>query len=180
MRIISGKYRAMKLAEITCDGVRPTSDRVKESLFNLLFTVSGKRCLDLFCGSGGFGLECISRGAEFVAFNDSSTESLKVLEKNLKRLKDEKGYRVTKLDYAAYLSGGNTKFDIIFLDPPYASESGLSALKLIAKHKNLSSDGVVVFECDRPFKGEAEGLEKFDERKYGKTYITFFKQKAVN
>ena len=174
MRIISGKYRSMVLAEIKCDGVRPTSDRVKESLFNLLYgRVAGSTCLDLFCGSGNLGLECISRGAEFVHFNDRSKDSLAVLNKNLARLKGETNFKVTLSDFSDCLKGDKS-YDIIFIDPPYASDCGVRALELIAKYKKLTPNGVAVYERDRPFEGEIEGLKQFDERKYGKTYITFF------
>ena len=85
MRIISGKYRGMKLTGFEGTEIRPTADRVKESLFNILYgRVAGTRVLDLFCGSGSLGIECLSRGAEFVHFNDISAESTSLLKKNLK------------------------------------------------------------------------------------------------
>ena len=99
MRIISGKYRGLKLAEFDGSDVRPTADRVKESLFNVLFgRVVGARVLDLFCGSGNLGIECLSRGAEIVHFNDISPASINVLKKNLARLKNERNYKITNLD----------------------------------------------------------------------------------
>ena len=171
MRIISGKYRGMVLAEFKGESIRPTADRVKESLFNILYSrISGARVLDMFCGSGNLGIECISRGALTVHFNDISKDSIAVLKKNLSRIEGE--YKITNCDFSRCMKAED-KYDLIFIDPPYASDAGIEALKLVAAH--LSEDGVVVFERDRSFEGETEGLEKFDERKYGKTYLTFFK-----
>ena len=90
MRIVSGKYRGMKLVGFEGRDIRPTADRVKESLFNILReSVVGADVLDLFCGSGNLGIECLSRGAEFVRFNDISKASITVLKSNLARLKDD-------------------------------------------------------------------------------------------
>lgn len=173
MRIISGKYRGLKLAEFEGADIRPTADRVKESLFNILYgRVAGARALDLFCGSGNLGIECLSRGAESVHFNDCSTESVKVLKQNLQKIK-ETGFSVTNLDYAACLARVNG-FDLIFIDPPYRLDIGAPALRLIAEKRILNSGGIAVYERDRAFFGEIEGLKVFDERKYGNTYLTFF------
>lgn len=180
MRIISGKHRGMKLAEFAGDDIRPTADRVKESLFSIISAyVAGARALDLFCGSGGLGLECISRGAQSVHFNDISAESLAVLKKNLSKLKDESGYVITNLDHSVCLGRVRGTFDIIFIDPPYRSEAGAAALKIIAERCILSEDGIAVYERDRPFTGEIAGLELYDTRRYGKTYLSFFRRASI-
>ena len=172
MRIISGKYKGLVLAGFKGENIRPTADRVKESLFNIIFSsVSGSRVLDMFCGSGNLGLECISRGAAFVHFNDISKDSLAVLKKNLSRI--DGNYKITNCDFSCCIKAGD-EYDLIFIDPPYASDAGIKALKLIANH--LSKDGIAVFERDRLFEGEIAGLEKTDERKYGKTVLSFFKK----
>lgn len=172
MRIVSGKYRGMTLAAFSGAEIRPTADRVKESLFNILSSrVAGARVLDMFCGSGNLGIECISRGAEFVQFNDISRDSISVLKKNLSRI--EGNFTVTNCDFSNCLKPAD-KFDLIFIDPPYASDAGIKALRLIAAH--LKDGGIAVYERDRSFDGEVEGIEKYDERKYGKTYLTFFKR----
>lgn len=176
MRINSGKHRGRKLAEFSAEGIRPTSDRAKESLFNILSTkVSGATVLDLFCGSGSIGLECVSRGADKVYFVDKSASSVAVLKKNVSLLKEESCCVVTISDYLVYLKGCGVKFDIIFLDPPYAEEFGTPALEVIAQRGLLKEGGVAIYERDRSFQGEISGLEKVDERKYGKAYLTFFK-----
>lgn len=181
MRIISGKYRGLKLAEFTGAEIRPTADRVKESLFNILSAnaefdgVAGADVLDLFCGSGNLGIECLSRGANSVCFNDLSADSVAVLKKNLAKLKDCGICKVFNLDFSACLARLSGQFDLIFIDPPYKLEAGLSALEIIGKNKLLKDGGIAVYERDRSFQGEVAGLCKFDERKYGKTFITFFK-----
>lgn len=174
MRIISGKYRSLVLAEFKGEDIRPTADRVKESLFNIIAqSVPSARALDLFCGSGGLGLECISRGADFVHFNDISADSLKVLKKNLSRIK-EQNYKITNQNFSDCLATLSGKFDLIFLDPPYRLEAGWEALKIVAARNLLSEDGIAVLERDRAFEGEIDGLKLYDERKYGKTYLSFF------
>lgn len=180
MRIIGGKYRSRVLSEFAGDDVRPTSDRVKESLFNILaLKLYGARILDLFSGSGALGLESLSRGAKEVVFNDCAKESLAILKKNLVALKIAANGEEAKLsncDYAVCLENVRGTFDVIFIDPPYRFEYGVNALKKIAEKGLLSENGIAVYERDRPFEGEIVGLEKYDERKYGKTYLTFFRR----
>nr|MDE7439293.1 23S rRNA (adenine(2030)-N(6))-methyltransferase RlmJ [Clostridia bacterium] len=128
MRIISGKYRGRVLCEFKGEDIRPTADRVKESLFNIISSrVSGARVLDMFCGSGNLGIECISRGAEFVHFNDVSKDSIALLKKNLNKI--EGNYNITCCDFFLCLKAG-AKYDLIFIDPPYASDAGIKALEL--------------------------------------------------
>lgn len=173
MRIISGKHRGMKLVGFEGMDIRPTADRVKESLFNILYgRIAGARVLDLFSGTGGVGIECLSRGADTVHFNDVSAQSIAVLKSNLAKLK-ETNCTVTNLDYSSCLARGGV-YDFIFIDPPYKSEAGLSALEIIGKNKLLTIGGVAVYERDIPFTGNINGLKLVDERKYGKTYLTFF------
>ncbi len=180
MRIIGGKYRSRVLSDFAGESVRPTSDRVKESLFNILFLkLRGARILDLFAGSGALGLESISRGAKEVVFNDCSKDSLFILKKNLSALKIQPNGEEAKLingDYLVCLQNLCGVFDIIFLDPPYAQDFGEKALEKIADRGLLADGGIAVYERDRAFEGEIDGLEKYDERKYGKTYLSFFRK----
>ncbi len=178
MRIIGGKYKGRALAEFDGKAVRPTADRVKESLFNILFLkIRGARALDLFSGSGALGLECLSREAAEVVFNDLSRDSLAILRKNMKALKIEEGksVKVYNYDFKTCLGVLEGKFDLVLIDPPYAGSFGEEALETIAKRGLLSEDGIAVFESDRKTEREFAGLEKYDERKYGKTYLSFFR-----
>lgn len=176
MRIIGGKYRSLTLAEFRGENIRPTADRVKESLFNIISArVQGAKALDLFCGSGNLGIECISRGADRVVFNDISKDSLAVLKKNLAKLKGESNFEVFNRDFAVLLNSLSEKFDLIFLDPPYRLNAGAQALEIIARKNLLSGDGIAVLERDKPFSEEIKGLELYDERKYGITFLSFFR-----
>ncbi len=173
MRVIGGQYRSRKLAEFGGQAIRPTADRTRESLFNILRLAPGARFLDAFCGSGAVGIEAVSRGAECV-FLDVSPESAKVAEKNFALLGiPAKVLRARAEDYLAHTE---EKFDVIFLDPPYRSASGGAALEIIGKREVLKENGVAVFEHEEPFTGEIAGLQKKDERKYGRAYLTFFKK----
>ena len=182
MRIIGGKFRSRVLAEFPGKDVRPTSDRAKEALFNILaFKMPNARVLDLFAGSGNLGLESLSRGAKEAVFNDVSKESLAIVKKNLTALKlsiNGEEAKVCNYDYAICLDVVKGGFDIIFLDPPYTLDIGEKALKKISEKGLLNPDGVVVYERDVPFIGEIAGLTKYDERRYGKAYFSFFKREA--
>ena len=179
MRIIGGEYRSRVLKDFAGEDIRPTSDRAREALFNILsMKVRGARVLDLFAGSGALGLESLSRGASEVVFNDLSKESLAVLKGNLATLKLTVGEKVKlkNYDFAVCLDSLAPAFDLIFIDPPYKFDYGKPALEKIVQKGLLAENGVAVYERDRPFEGEVDGLEKFDERKYGKAYLTFFKR----
>ncbi len=179
MRIVGGKYRSRVLAEFSGMDVRPTSDRAKEALFNILaFQTPNARVLDLFAGSGSLGLEALSRGASGVVFNDVAKESVSIIKKNLHSLKISINGDVCvyQYDYATCLDVVRGEFDLIFIDPPYRLDIGKNVLEKIAKNKLLSERGIAVYERDCPFEGEVDGLEKYDERKYGKAYLTFFRK----
>lgn len=181
MRIIGGEFRSRVLAQFDGENVRPTSDRAREALFNILaYKVRGARVLDVFAGSGALGLESLSRGAKEVLFNDISKDSVAIIKRNLTTLKIPVGgerAKVVQGDYLTLLETVRGQFDLILLDPPYAQEFALSALAVIAKRQLLTADGIVVYERDRAFVGEVDGLEQYDERKYGKAFLTFFRRK---
>lgn len=172
MRIIAGTYRGKKLTSFDGMDIRPTSDRVKESLFAILSDrVIGASVLDLFAGSGNLGIECLSRGASFVHFNDLAQSSLNVLKKNLDSVRAT-NYKISKGDFRACLMGKG-EYDLIFIDPPYASEFGVEALRLIAKGK-LSERGIAIFENESEG-ATIEGLELYDTRSYGRTKLHFYR-----
>ena len=182
MRIIGGKYRGRVLSSFEGEAVRPTSDRAREALFNILaMQTRGARVLDLFCGSGALGLEAYSRGASEVVFNDLSKDSLAILKKNLNALKITTGreIKVCNYDYVACLDIQKGGFDLILIDPPYRLDCGATALEKIVKKELLSKDGIVVYEWDKPLDVEMEGLERYDERRYGKAYFTFYKKVTI-
>ena len=174
MRIIAGKYRGKKLAPIQGDGIRPTPDRVKESLFQILSArIANARVLDLFAGSGALGIECLSRGAKEVVFNDGSREGLLLVQRNLKLVGENA--RVTNLDFRTSLKTQEKKFDLIFCDPPYKESYLKEILEVIAARALLHEDGLVIYESEREETG-AEGWVLADLRKYGRTMVGMWKQ----
>lgn len=177
MRIIGGKDSGRKIQSPKSDKTRPSSDRLKESLFNILRgQVSGARCLDLFAGSGALGLEMISRGADFVYLCDKSRESQRIIEKNIKDLGYENRTELLKMDFRKaltkdYLSG---HIDLIYIDPPYNQGFEDEALELILSLSNFDHQSLVIVETEYVLKTPS-GYELCDQRKYGRAVLTFLK-----
>lgn len=177
MRIIAGKHRGRKLAAFEGFGIRPTPDRVKESLFQMLSDrIAGARVLDLFAGSGALGLEALSRGAREAVFNDVSPENIKTLRKNL-ALTGEYA-EVKNLDFSVFLDGAAGKFDLIFCDPPYAENFCGAVLARIAARSLLKEGGLVVYESEREEVAPAS-WKLVRRRAYGRTVISFFSEDGV-
>ena len=175
MRVIAGSFKGKKLCEFKGNKIRPTADRTKESLFNII-KVEGKTFLDLFCGSGSIGIEAISRGAKKVTFTDVDKESVALAEKNLKSVKREE--KVFCIDAKTFLSKAAEKFDYIFIDPPYATTLGVETLKIISERNLLNSGGTAVLETDKDEDFLIDGLTLTDKRKYGKARLYFFGAKV--
>lgn len=172
MRITGGKYRSRVLCGFEGDAVRPTSDRTRESLFQILRErIKGASVLDLFAGSGAVGIEALSHGARTATFTDARKESVELVKKNLAIL-NERG-TVVFCDALSFLERTEEKYDFIFLDPPYKSDLGEKALALILKRRILADDGVCVFETENPALSDT-GLWLFDERKYGRANLYFY------
>ncbi len=145
MRIISGRYKGKKLKEFELDSTKPTTDRVKESIFNLIqFDIIDAVVLDLFAGTGALGIECISRGAKKTTLVDVNSRAIKIIKDNLKGIEGE--YLVVESDYIHYLENTRDKFDIILLDPPYATDYGLVAIEYIVTNDLLQNNGIIIFE----------------------------------
>ncbi len=177
MRVIAGKHRGTLLFEFKGKDIRPTSDRAKESLFNILRdVVAGADCLDLFCGTGSLGIEALSRGARSVDFVDISPESVSITRKNLQKVKENSA--VFTSDAIAFLSSAKRAYDIIFIDPPYADDVSERAVCAIANRKLLKENGVIVVERDKPVSAP-RGLAVRDVRKYGKAFLTFIKEERA-
>ncbi len=174
MRIIAGKHRGRVLAGFQGEDIRPTSDRVKESLFQILSPrLQGARVLDLFTGSGALGLEALSRGARYVVFNDVSRESIALAKKNLAALKEEG--EIHCRDYADCLMTVSGKFDLIFSDPPYRENYTQKILQIVSERDLLTEGGLVVSESEREETAPA-GWIRADLRSYGRTKIAMFQR----
>ena len=145
MRVIAGKYRGKKLKDFDLETTKPTLDRVKESMFNLIqFDVVDAHVLDLFSGTGALGVEALSRGATSCVFIDVNTQAMELIKANSKDIEGEKTY--LKTDYLDYLNNCCDKFDIILLDPPYMTDYGLQAIDIIVNKGILNQGGILLFE----------------------------------
>ena len=150
MRVITGTARGMKLRTLEGLATRPTSDRVKEAIFNIIqFDIEGRRVLDLFAGSGQLAIEALSRGADYAVLVDESAQAVKVVKENLKKVKLDQRATVLQQDYSRYLSACREKFDLIFLDPPYAGPMMENALRHISEIDILTEGGIIVCERSR-------------------------------
>lgn len=151
MRIITGKARGVKLETLSGSNTRPTAERAKEAVFSMLqFDIEGRDVLDLFAGSGQLGLEAASRGAASVTLVDSSRDAVCIIRKNAEKTKlsDVCSIRCTTAeDYIRSVSG-RKKFDIVFIDPPYALHAVSDILSMLIKHCMLKSTSVVVCESE--------------------------------
>ena len=179
MRVISGKARGINLK--TPDGLltRPTIDRVKEALFSIInFDIPASNVLDLFGGTGQLGIEALSRGAKSVVFVDQREDACKLIKENLRRTKLEQDAKVVRMDYLDYLKRCKEKYDIIFLDPPYAEVFLENALKCITEIDILQSGGIIVAErpLGKDLPWDFEGYTRSKDYKYGKVLLTIYRK----
>ncbi len=181
MRIITGSAKGIKLVTLEGDATRPTSERAKEALFSMIqFDIEGRRVLDLFAGSGQLGLEAISRGAEFCMFTDSSADAISIVRKNIEKTRFGEKSKTAIADYRNFLrkSDGREGFDIIFLDPPYASDALTDALGRLAKTKLMHRGCLLVCESEngdmRIFEKEPSLTDVYTsvkKKNYGRVHI---------
>ena len=179
MRVITGKARGINLKTPEGLQTRPTADRVKEALFSIIqFDIPGARVLDLFGGTGQLGIEALSRGAKSATFVDASNTACNLIRENLKRTRLQEEGRVICSDYLAFLGRCSEKFDIIFLDPPYAEVFLENALNRIVEIDILQSGGIIITE--RPLEKELSmdfpGYSRSKDYKYGKVLLTIYRK----
>lgn len=178
MRIISGTRRGHKLYEFDGTDIRPTTDRVRESLFNLICDfVPQSRVLDLFGGSGALSFEALSRGAKNAVICDIDKRSLSLIKRNAEKLKLCANIDVLETEARKFVAGNRQEFDIIFLDPPYNKDFISPVIEDIVSCGTLASGGIIVLESDSTDEhGEFSGLEIIKQKKYGRTYITIYQR----
>ena len=179
MRVITGTARGRKLKELPGLDTRPTTDKVKESIFNIVqFDVEGRRVLDLFGGTGQMGIEALSRGAERCTFVDLRKEAAAVIRENLAHCGLADKARVVQGDSMAFLSGCKEKFGLVFLDPPYRTGLLEKTLEAIAAIDIVVENGIIV--CESPMESTLPELpapyEKGREYRYGKIKITLYRR----
>ena len=171
MRVITGTARGRRLRTPENYDIRPTTDNVKESLFNIIqFDVEGRKVLDLFAGTGQLGIVWLSRGADSVVFVDESREAVNIVKDNLKTC--GLSASVLQMDALSYLRGCG-KFDLIFVDPPYDSNLYEEVLKIINSVDILSDGGIIICEArrDRQLPEMTEPYRKLREYHYGKVKL---------
>lgn len=180
MRVITGTARGTNLKAPEGLDTRPTSDRAKVGMFNIIqFEVYGA-VLDLFAGAGQLGIECLSRGAAEAVFVDSAPDAAELVRENLHRTHLEKSAQIVRADYLDYLNSCRKRFHLIFLDPPYAEKYLENALKRISEIDILAEDGIIVAErsMEKPLLDEYPGLSRSKDYKYGKTLVTLFRKES--
>lgn len=181
LRVIAGAKRGLKLYEFDASNIRPTTDRVKENIFNIIsFSVPNSNVLDLFCGTGALSVEALSRGAKRATLCDVSKTSLELAKKNMSHA----GY-TDKCEFVLqngidFICSTRHKFDIIFLDPPYNSGLASDALNKVFEYNILTDDGIIVLERDEPDLFNVFGGVKIKEKKYGRTHISIYTNKIQN
>ena len=184
MRIISGKHKGKKLSLPKDKNTRPLKDLVKVSIFNLLDhskrinkRLENSSILDLFSGTGSFGIECLSRGSKSVHFFENYIGAIKILEKNLSLFKDQKNFHIIKSDCFQFFNSYqkiNKKFDIIFLDPPFKEKRINELIEKIIEKKILNTNGIIIIHRHKKDKIEITNKIKiFDIRNYGLSKIYF-------
>ena len=183
MRVIAGKARRLQLKTIEGMNTRPTQDRTKETMFNVINNcVPGCYFLDLFSGSGGIGIEAASRGASKVIMCEKSKEAANIINKNLEKTKLINQVKLYNMDFKDMIKNKlEEKLDIIYLDPPYKTNYAYEASKLILEKNLLKKDSILIIETDEEQNVENLfqnlSLEEFDKRKYGRAYLIFYKIK---
>lgn len=178
MRVIAGTYKGRKLQSPENYDIRPTTDKAKEALFSILYNdIPGSRVLDLFAGSGGLGIEALSRGAAECVFVDHSRQAASLIRNNLAACRVEEPARVLTGDYRKVLDGLAGSFDIILMDPPYGQGLLDDAFRLIREHGLLAEDGVIVCEHRKEeiLPEECYGFAKEKERRYGIVKLSIFR-----
>jgi 16S rRNA (guanine966-N2)-methyltransferase len=177
MRIIAGRAGGLKLKSLKGRDVRPTLDRVKESMFNIIaFYLPGAEVLDLFAGFGSLGIEALSRGAEKADFVEIKRSHLKVIEDNLKKAKLFDGAALYNQDVYLYLKNCSQQYDMIFMDPPYEKAMTAEAVQLIVENNLLKENGLIISEKSAEEEAaEFNGLSIIKNKRYGNSLLTIYK-----
>ncbi|WP_299361062.1 16S rRNA (guanine(966)-N(2))-methyltransferase RsmD [uncultured Paracoccus sp.] len=183
MRIVGGRLRGLKLAEVgagdSASHLRPTTDRVREAVFNLIqnsgrHRLEGARVLDLFAGTGALGLEALSRGATRVAFVDDGATARALLRANVEKARAMGVTDIWRRDATSLGANRGAAYDLLFLDPPYGQRLGEAALASARDGGWIAPGALIVWEEDTP-PVEPAGLTRIDQRRYGTTLITLLR-----
>jgi 16S rRNA (guanine966-N2)-methyltransferase len=181
MRIISGKYKGHQLTSFKADHIRPTTDRVKETLFNKwMFQLEVPQVLDLFCGTGNLGLEALSRGAGHVTFVELNPQSIRITEQNIQKLKVPKtDYTILRKDVIDFLRKyQGDAFDLIFVDPPFTEKMAHEVMEALSHSPVFGAGTLLAIESQRKERIDDRypGLERYDACEFGDKTLSFFRK----
>ena len=184
MRVITGLYKGRILKTVKDLSVRPATDRVKQTIFNMLVNridMKGIRVLDLFAGSGSLGIEALSRGAGHVTFVESDQEAARSIEQNIGTLGCEEQTTIEETDAMYFVSHVRPAFDLIFADPPYAFDRTQNIPEIIFERNILKPQGYLVIEHTPDLHFVPTSLyDAGPEKKFGRTLVTFFQPRSAN
>ena len=181
MRVISGIARGRRLKELQGMDTRPTTDKVKESMFNIIqFDLEGRKILDLFAGTGQLGIEALSRGASHCTFVDTRRDAVALVRENLQSTGFSKQASVFQSDSLAFLSSCREKFDIIFLDPPYQTDFLERCMETVVMFDILNEHGIMVCEsaAERVLPTLPEEYQMSRDYRYGKIKLTICRREG--
>ncbi len=179
MRVITGTARGRRMGELSGMDTRPTTDRVKEGLFNIIqFDIEGRKVLDLFGGTGQLGIECLSRGAVHCTFVDQRKDAVKLIRENLEITGLTDRAKVVQGDALSFLSGTSERFHLIFLDPPYDANLLNSTLKRIAAIDILAENGIIICEsrANQDLPELPAPYQKDKDYRYGRIKVTLYRK----
>jgi 16S rRNA (guanine966-N2)-methyltransferase len=179
MRIISGKYKGHNLVAFKADHIRPTTDRVKETLFNkLMFRLEDARVADLFCGTGNLGIEALSRDASFCVFVEKNPKSIAITRQNLEKLKvPAKQYKIINMDVIAFLKDYEGEvFDVILADPPFTEKMAHFVMEAASQSKAFGVNTVLAIESEQKERMEEiyGDIVRFNQKSYGDKFLNMF------
>lgn len=190
MRVITGEYGGRRLKAVPGESTRPTTDKIKESLFNMIGPYfDGGTCLDLFAGSGGLAIEAVSRGMDRAVLIDKAPAAIKVIRENIAVTKEEDKFTVIRGDAAKVirnLKNEQQVFDLVFLDPPYAKQQIVSQIEELLDNGMLSSEALIVCEVDKKvdLPDTIKNAHVYKSAEYGITkimiYDLFFEKEGEN
>ena len=181
MRVITGTARGRKLGQLQGMDTRPTTDQVKESIFNIIqFDIEGRRVLDLFAGTGQLGIEALSRGAAGCTFVDQRRDAAALVRSNLKLCRLSDRARVVQGEALSFLASDRERYHLVFLDPPYQTELLENALKKIAEIDILMENGIIICEspADKVLPELPQPYRKGREYRYGKIKGTVYRKEV--
>ena len=183
MRIISGKARGTKLYTLDGENTRPTLDRVKESLFNMIQSkINDCIFLDLFSGSGAIGLEAASRGAKKVILCDNSKEAIQIIKRNIEKTHTEEQIELYHTSSQELLENKiKEQVDIVYIDPPYKTNLAFDSVKTILDKEIINKNSIMIIETDEVERVISQvrnlKIEIIDQRRYGRAHLIFLKEK---